>query len=170
MHYKEGHKILLVTKCTRPAHMDFPPVHVLPAKAKTSVSAKQTCCEYQRHVNYPTKNLAAKSAFLRSIPTSASLQRASIQPTGKSASTRQTTRQGAGTGQEQRHEEQSWAGPELRDSMGSVPQKEHPTSPSPIAASSAGRSSGDDGCGQMRGSTPRYRLAAGVPQPRSGDA
>lgn len=157
MHHKEGHKILLVTKCTRPAHLDFPSVHVLPAKAKTSVSAKQTCCEYQRHVNYPTKNLAAKSAFLQFTAISASLQRVSIQPTGKSASTRQTTQPGsaqraAGAEREQRHEQQSWAGPQLCDSKGSVPQKENPASRSPIAASSAGGSGGDDGCGQTRGS------------------
>lgn len=67
-----------------PAHLDLPVAHVLPAKAKTSVSAKQTCREYRRHVNHPTKNLASKSAFLQSTVISASLQIASNQPIGKS--------------------------------------------------------------------------------------
>lgn len=53
-----------VMKCTRPMDWDLTVAYVLPAKAKTSVSARQTCCENRRHVNYLTKILASKSAFL----------------------------------------------------------------------------------------------------------
>lgn len=77
-------KFSKLQKAPGPAHLDLPVAHVLAAKAKTSVSAKQTCREYRRHVNYPTKNLASKSAFLQFAVISASLQIASIQPIGKS--------------------------------------------------------------------------------------
>lgn len=64
LHHEDNHKILSVTKCTRPVDWDLTVAYVLPAKAKTSVSARQACCEYRRHVNYLTKILASKSAFL----------------------------------------------------------------------------------------------------------
>ena len=77
LHRKDDRKALFATKRTRPAPAALPAAYVLAAQAKTSVSAKQTCCARRRHANYPTKSLASKLC----IPvSSASLQRDSTRP------------------------------------------------------------------------------------------